>query len=537
MLRTLASVVVASLLSPSLAVAVQIHVDANAAPGGDGSAALPLASVQPALDAAQPGDEVIVHAGTYPVTAPLRVTLRATAAAPLVIRAEGPVTLADPAHVIPAWEGIVSVVDAAYVTVRDFRVEGSGFFGIRVEQSDHVTVQDCGTTRSLGSGIYVGRSTAASVRGNDVSACCEGSADITSAQECISIVNTNGFEVDHNVVHDSVRGETGGEGIDIKEGSSNGTVHHNRVHDNVRLGIYVDAWDKLTEHIELFANESFHNSSGLVVASEAGGTVHDVRIHDNLVYENGAIYAPASQYWPYVGGSGISIPGYSDNGPRDTILVYNNTVVRNAGQAGWGLGIEVSTSNVTGLLIRDNLVAENLSSQIDVDSTATVTVLSNLVYPFRGETWMHEVTGDQAIQAGPVLVDSPGLDFRLAGVSPAIDAGAGGPELAATDFDGNARVAGARVDIGAFEFGSAPPVAAAGGSAGAGGSIGTGGNPAGSSAQPAVPVPGDRGGCDCGVVTRHTQAAWLALLALVALRRRAAAASERWRCSRNRRAR
>ncbi|GAG74122.1 unnamed protein product, partial [marine sediment metagenome] len=53
----------------------------------------------------------------------------------------------------------------------------------------------------------------------------------------------------------------GGEGIDVKDGSSNGKVYKNHVHDINRLGIYVDAWDKHTYNIEVFQN-IVHNCSG-----------------------------------------------------------------------------------------------------------------------------------------------------------------------------------------------------------------------------------------------------------------------------------
>ena len=56
------------------------------------------------------------------------------------------------------------------------------------------------------------------------------------------------------------------------------------------------------------------------------------------------------------------------------------------------------------------------------------------------------------ISAPPLWVDPARGDFRLQLGSPCIDRGSGMTGLQATDYDGNPRVAGATVDLGAFEY-------------------------------------------------------------------------------------
>jgi hypothetical protein len=52
-----------------------------------------------------------------------------------------------------------------------------------------------------------------------------------------------------------------------------------------------------------------------------------------------------------------------------------------------------------------------------------------------------------------MFVDSANGDYHLGAGSPAINAGDGSvPNLPMTDLDGNPRVVGSKVDIGAFEF-------------------------------------------------------------------------------------
>jgi predicted outer membrane repeat protein len=61
--------------------------------------------------------------------------------------------------------------------------------------------------------------------------------------------------------------------------------------------------------------------------------------------------------------------------------------------------------------------------------------------------------GGNNLDADPLFVDALGGNLRLQSGSPAIDAGDNSaPNLPATDLDGNPRVVGAAVDMGAYEF-------------------------------------------------------------------------------------
>lgn len=69
-----------------------LYVQADAAPGGDGSQAAPYHAIDQALAAAQPGGTIHLLRGTYPVTQQLAVqtpglTLRGTAGAVVVLQA------------------------------------------------------------------------------------------------------------------------------------------------------------------------------------------------------------------------------------------------------------------------------------------------------------------------------------------------------------------------------------------------------------------------------------------------------------------
>lgn len=88
----------------------EIHVDAKAPPGGDGSAAKPFRTIDAALAVAQPGTQVRIARGTYAAVGSVR-DLRGRAGAPIAIVGDGGVVidaggegsglhLADPRHLV-----------------------------------------------------------------------------------------------------------------------------------------------------------------------------------------------------------------------------------------------------------------------------------------------------------------------------------------------------------------------------------------------------------------------------------------------------
>ncbi len=129
----------------------------------------------------------------------------------------------------------------------------------------------------------------------------------------------------------------GGEGIDAKDGASNGKIHQNHVHHLHRLGIYIEAWDKHTYNIAVYRN-SVHDitdGSGFAVASEQGGLLENIRIYNNIAYNN------------ELSGMEFSPAGDSSTHPMRNIRVINNTFYRNGSV--WGVGIFVENSDADGL--------------------------------------------------------------------------------------------------------------------------------------------------------------------------------------------
>jgi len=338
---------------------------------------------------------------------------------------------------VPCYGGLFHVSGKSYIKVSGLRVTNSSGAGIFVDDSSHIKIEKNYTYNTFSSGIGVWQSDNIIIGGNEVELACN-----DGEEECITVAMTDTFQVKNNHVHHGGPGIRGGEGIDVKHGSSNGKIYQNHVHHVNRVGIYVDAWDRHTYNIHVFRNivhdcaeESFS------VAAEAGGLLENVIVYNNIAYNNGTV--------------GITIANWGRPAvehPMKDIKVINNTFYNNGG-GDWGGGIVVENPNAKNVVIRNNICSQNLSFQIAVEPDVpaeNVTVDNNLIDGYREYPW-GEIYGSDYVEGNPMFAHPSGEDFRLQEDSPAIDNGSA-VDAPSDDFDGNPRPQGAGYDIGAFEF-------------------------------------------------------------------------------------
>lgn len=429
----------------------------NGSDANPGTAALPFLTIQKGVNSAGSSDTVVVNAGTYSITSGVMISnKKGTLAAPFVLRGVGTPILRDPTGLSLYWKGLVNVSSSSHVRISGLSLRNSGFFGVMIDRSSRVLVQQVSTVTSAASALYAANSYAVTVGSNDFADFCKlgQNARGIPCQEGVSIVSVDTFDVTGNSVHDARQNGSlvqpgGGEGIDIKEASKRGKVRFNKVWNLVQLGIYIDAWDKTLEDVEVYGNKVWAVTTGIVVASEMGGIVRNVRVHDNLIYRNGD--------------DGISVSNYGRNGLRENIAIYNNTLAYNGysaakppycylwGCGDWGTGVRVQTTNIKSSRVHDNISYNNATTVMESSASATAAVIdNNILFPVGKNPWAAEKVGLRPIKADPKFVFPGSNDYHLTSVSPAIRKAIGGDPLN-VDVDKYARTV-LPTDLGAYLF-------------------------------------------------------------------------------------
>lgn len=189
----------------------------------------------------QPGDEVVVHAGTYTTPGLLQVTWAGTAAAPIVVRGadgERPIMLGNPSQ---------NVIDlgGSYFTLKNFEITGGGH-GVRLAASDHATLEDLVIHGIDDVGISCNRPNAPcsdiTIRHNeiyDTGHAGTGEGMYLGGNDATTIFKDS--LVERNYVHDI--GGDQGDGIEIKTGASGVIVRDNVIIRSKYPGITMYGFD------------------------------------------------------------------------------------------------------------------------------------------------------------------------------------------------------------------------------------------------------------------------------------------------------
>jgi len=400
------------------ALLIGLHVPALAAvtevgPGDD---------LRAAIAALGPGDELVLAGGTYDFGSRFNITVVGEPDRPAVIRAaerQTPVISMNTGS-----QNVMEIQGSRYLTVRGLTFTG-GSHGIRLMDSDYVTIEDCeiyetgdvaisansgGTyeglvlrrnhihhTNGTGEGMYLG--------------CNNDSCRVLNSV------------IEWNYIHHTNRASVSqGDGIELKEGSAGNIIRHNVIHDT--------------------------NYPGIITYSARGNGGPNI-VEANLIWNtnDNAIQSAADAIIRnnIVLGGPIALQSHQSGTPSNQEIVHN-TVIND------GSGINVR--NVSGpVLIANNAVYSQTGAAIRLISgdLSQVTVAGNMGSGGLSGGSSGYVPGD-GIGADFVGADydgAPPIDVFPATGSALI--GAGAPEYAVTeDFNGTPRAANS--DAGAYRY-------------------------------------------------------------------------------------
>jgi hypothetical protein len=425
--------------------ALNYYVSTDGSDQNNGQMQTPFASIQKGIDMLKAGDSLIIRGGKYKIIKGLTIQSHGLKDKWIVIsNYAGENVDIDASACTETSSGIdlrhfvgtgaVTIEKTTFTKLRGITVSGSHNMGFKISEKEtrHVDLIGCKSQGSYNSGI--GLWYADSIRvleceiigANDQALRLKGIAmHREGPHEAISIAGARFFEVAYNQVHDCMK-----EGIDCKEVSAHGVIHHNKVYNMPRQGLYVDSWFGLLEDVEIFSNIVTKCEWGIGISSEGkGARMSNLSVHHNVLFDNRA--------------SGILFGVWGSDGNRSNIYIYNNTVVNNGSKGHWAGptgGIDVRSSNLKDVFIYNNISTGNYAfdiatfisnSEVGVELAKKSIEISNNIIgqpknitEAKGEfNLVYEYSGNCPIAADPMFVDSANADFRLKPESLARDNG------------------------------------------------------------------------------------------------------------------
>jgi hypothetical protein len=434
-----------------IATSATYFVTLSGSDAGPGTATRPWQTINHAAELARAGDVVIVRGGRYVLSAQVRPRNSGRSDAWITyVGYPGEKAILDAKAVQRSSfapgvlnEGVFQLEKVSHIRVANLTVVNSHDSGFTVRDSSDIELINNSTKGTFSSGIavwdtnHVGHATERiRVIGNTITKATtwdQAQSEVPKQgeppHEAISIGGAVDFEVAYNHVFDSDK-----EGIDIKETSSRGRVHHNLVDNIGRQGIYVDAWFGEIKDVEVFSNV-IHDcrGAGIALSVEDGKSVDNVRIHHNLIFKND--------------GSGLYFSRWGADNPRENIRIFNNVFYRNgygapsAGQTyNWQTGgLYLYSVAVHDVSIHNNIFSENRGFQMgyselfvrngrswqEAAREQKILIANNLIHgsnsigsPIQsgGTTFdrvkIYAVNGDRPLFGEPLFTDSARQNFK-----------------------------------------------------------------------------------------------------------------------------
>jgi len=420
---------------------------------GAGGSAHPFCKIADANTQVQPGDTVLVNAGTYNETTSINPGSTGAQGSPITYTANQGVAISGGKS--------FALSGKSYITINGFTITGTSSAGISVSGGGNVTI-------SNNSESYAGQ-------------------PILSPAAGISLTNVAGGLVQGNITHDN-----SAHGIYLSGSTTGVTVQGNTSYHNAyQYQRNANGIDDVAPGNSIIGNVTYANEDSGINMYTGGD---NALVSDNVTYDNGD----------------HGIDDFNVTGGRiiGNTVYYNCTDGINVEGTSGNYDIEnnVSVNNATGAVINPTLIPTNPSTgqpyytnlcnrrvgNIGVYDSApsSTTANYNLVYQSGAGAWytwagtaygslsaLHSATGQEAngIFGDPHFANAATWNLQLSGGSPAIDsANSGASGEQAADILSRSRVddpntpntgspSGSYYDRGAYEYqpGSTPTAALA----------------------------------------------------------------------------
>jgi hypothetical protein len=328
-----ASTLIAAALLPSTVCAAVVEIG-------------PGANVRSAIDALNPGDELVLRGGSYAFNSRFAITAVGTESQPITIRGKaGEVAVISNV----STQNVMEVDGSRYLILKNLTMTG-GSHGIRLMNSNFVTIEDneihdtgdVGISANNG-GTYEGLI----IRRNHIHHTNDTGEGMYLGcnNDACRVVNS---VIEWNYVHHT-NGPTvvQGDGIELKEGSYGNVIRHNVIHDT--------------------------NYPGILTYSTVGNGPANI-IEGNVIWHTGdyGIQSAADSIIRnnIVLGSGISLQAHQAGSPSNQVVAHNTLI---------GAGIEVR--NVSGSVILANnaiYVSNDFAIRLISGTLSLVTVVGNV---------------------------------------------------------------------------------------------------------------------------------------------------------------
>lgn len=294
----------------------------------------PFQSIFKASEIAMPGDTITIQGGEYTLPRQFRPVRSGLQGKWILYRGEPRQTIVfdgslikkvvqkgDSVQFSRQTSGLFQIEKVNYLRFENIAVRNSDAAGfiVRGPECKKIELIGCKAHQTHNSGIGLWYCDSVLVKDCEITAANDNDPKYyltgqrrggEAPHEALSICGATNFEVCYNHVHHCYK-----EGIDCKEVSQHGVIHHNLVNDVPRQAYYVDAWFGLLEDVEFHSNTAYNCMWGFAISVEGKGSeLRNVRFHHNLIYN--------------MTGAGVLFGMWGDNLLRSDIHIYNNTFYR-----------------------------------------------------------------------------------------------------------------------------------------------------------------------------------------------------------------